>query len=264
MKILAKSVAVAAIAMSVTGVAEARIQTIGDATADGSELLLNVVNYTAQNSYTLDLGVTIAQFLANPSQSLSFSLSDANFQSFTSAYTAGDNVTWGVSGGHGLLNEESDLPIYGFYTTSVDSNPLNFAQNGLQISTSMSEWNDMVGFVQTQDSNANNLSTFKTVGEQGYTAVPYGNNFNGTLQFVAQGQLGAALAFVHEKINAEDGTFDTGELEIFANVWKLDLAGGSLTYSAATSAVPLPGAVWMFGAALMGMLGVNRRKAISA
>lgn len=261
MKILAKSVAVAAIAMSMTGVAEARIQAIGDATADGSELLLNVVNYTAQNSYTLDLGFTIAQFLANPSQSLSFALNDNNFQSFTSAYTVGDNVAWGVSGGHGLLNEESDAAIFGFYTTSVDSNPASYAQNGGQIANSMGEWNDLVSFIQTQDANANNLSTFKTVGESGYTAVPYGNNFNGTLQFVAQGELGAALAFVHEKVNAEDGLFDTGELEVFANVWKLDLVGGSLTY---TSAVPLPGAVWMFGAALMGMLGVGRRKAIAA
>lgn len=262
MKILAKSVAVAAIAMSMTGVAEARIQAIGDATADGSELLLNVVNYTAQNSYTLDLGVTIAQFLANPSQSLSFALNDNNFQSFASAYTAGDNVTWGVSGGHGVLAEVTDQPIYGFYTTSVTNLPAVFDENTADISNTMGVWNTLVSEIQTQDANANNLSTFKTVGQLGYTAV-YGNNFLTALPFVAQGELGAALAFVHEKVNADD--FDTGELEVFAGTWKLDLTGntGSLTY-AATSAVPLPGAVWMFGAALMGMLGVNRRKAIAA
>ncbi|MCQ8130724.1 VPLPA-CTERM sorting domain-containing protein [Methylomonas rivi] len=263
MKILAKSVAVAAIAMSMTGVAEARIQAIGDATADGSELLLNVVNYTAQNSYTLDLGVTIAQFLANPSQPLSFALNDNNFQSFASAYTAGDNVTWGVSGGHGLLNEETDLPIFGFYTTSVTNAPAAIDDNAADISNTMGKWNGLVSAIQTQDANANNLSTFKTVGQLGYTAV-YGNDFQTALPFVAQGQLGAALAFVHEKVNAEDGLFDTGELEVFAGSWKLDLTGntGSLTYT--TSTVPLPGAVWMFGAALMGMLGVGRRKVIAA
>lgn len=263
MKILAKSVAVAAIAMSVTGVAEARIQAIGDATADGSELLLNVVNYTAQNSYTLDLGVTIAQFLANPSQSLSYALNDNNFQSFASAYTAGDNVTWGVSGGHGLLNELTDLPFYGFYTTSVTNAPAAIDDNAADISNTMGKWNGLVGNIQTIDANTNNLSTFKTVGQLGYTAV-YGNDFQTALPFVAQGELGAALAFVHEKVNADD--FDTGELEVFAGSWKLDLTGnaGSLTYAAATSAVPLPGAVWMFGAALMGMVSVGRRKAIAA
>ena len=261
MKILTKSIAVAAIAMSMTGVAEARIQAIGDATADGSELLLNVVNYTAQNSYTLDLGVTIAQFLANPSQSLSFTLNDANFQSFTSAYTAGDNVAWGVSGGHQLLNDIPDLPIFGFYTTSVTNAPATIDDNAADINNTMGVWNGLVSEIQTQDANANNLSTFKTVGQLGYTAV-YGNDFLTALPFVAQGELGAALAFVHEKVNVDD--FDTGELDVFANVWKLDLNGGSLTYAAATSAVPLPGAVWMFGAALMGMLGVGRRKAIAA
>lgn len=260
MKILAKSVAVAAIAVSMTGVAEARIQTMGDNTADGSELLLNVVNYTAQNSYTLDLGVTIAQFLANPSQSLSFTLNDANFQSFTAAYTAGDNVTWGVSGGHQILNDIPDLPIFGFYTTSVTNPPAVFNADAGEISNVQGKWNVLVSNIQTQDANANNLSTFKTVGQQGYTAE-YGNNFQTALPFVAQGELGAALAFVHEKVNADD--FVTGELDVFANVWKLDM-NGSLTYAAATSAVPLPGAVWMFGAALMGMLGVNRRKAVAA
>lgn len=263
MKILAKSVAVAAIAMSMTGVAEARIQAIGDATADGSELLLNVVNYTAQNSYTLDLGVTIAQFLANPSQSFSYALNDNNFQSFATAVKAGDNVAWGVAGGHGLLNEPTDTAIFGFYTTSVVPNPATIDPDAAQIGNTMGKWDGLVSFIQTQDANSNNLSTFRTVGQAGYTAV-YGNDFQTALPFVAQGQLGAALAFVHEKVNADD--FDTGELEVFAGSWKLDLTGntGSLTYAAATSAVPLPGAVWMFGAALMGMLGVGRRKAIAA
>ncbi|MGZ8946304.1 MAG: hypothetical protein ACXW1W_12865 [Methylococcaceae bacterium] len=41
--------------------------------------------------------------------------------------------------------------------------------------------------------------------------------------------------------------------------WKLD--AGTLTYSVA--AVPLPAAVWMFGAGLMGMLRLNRRKSMA-
>jgi hypothetical protein len=42
-----------------------------------------------------------------------------------------------------------------------------------------------------------------------------------------------------------------------ANVWSLTTT--SLTF-AAPAAVPLPAAVWMFGAGLMGMLGLTRRK----
>ena len=246
-----------------TGVAEARIQAIGDATADGSELLLNVVNFTKENSYTLDLGVTIAQFLANPSQSLSFALSDNNFQSFASAYTAGDNVTWGVSGGHQKLEVEEDLPLWGFYTTSVVATPAQFDTNVADVNNTQGVWNTLVSEIQTQDANSNNLSTFKTVGQLGYT-VPFGNDFQTALPFVAQGSLGEQLAFVQEGLDLEVGDFDTTKLVAFAGQWSLSLANASLTYSVATSTVPLPGAVWMFGAALMGMLGVGRRKAIAA
>jgi hypothetical protein len=43
------------------------------------------------------------------------------------------------------------------------------------------------------------------------------------------------------------------------------LAGNTLSYApAAVSAVPLPAAVWMFGAGLMGVLRLNRRKSVQA
>lgn len=266
MKMLSKSIAVAVMAMAATGAAEARIQNIGEQYADGSELLLNVWNATAQNSFTLDLGITIAQFLANPSQPITINLSGSNFSSFTQAYAAGNNVTWGVSGGYGLLNQESDLPKAGFFTTSVSAAPASIDPDWAQISNTMGAWDNMVGSINTTDANAANQSTFRGLGAgldpQGYTGL-YGNDFLATLPFVAQGNLGDALYFVREKVNADD--FDTGELEVFAGMWNLNLAGAQLTYSAApVSAVPLPAAVWMFGAGLMGVLRLNRRKSIAA
>ncbi|MDX8129432.1 hypothetical protein QLH52_19180 [Methylomonas sp. OY6] len=262
MKLSKKLLAVAVLAAAASGAAEARIQAIGDATADGSEFLFNLVNYTAQNSYTLDLGITVEQFLANPSQPLSFTLSDNNFQSFAAAYTAGNNVAWGVSGGHGVLNELTDLAKFGFYTTSVVPSPSSIDANAPDISNTMGKWNDLVSYIQTQDANSNNLSTFKTVGQQGYTAV-YGNDFQTALPFTAQGQLGTALSFVRERANADD--FDTGELVTFPGVWNFAINGnvGSLTYTAAPAAVPLPAAVWMFGAGLMGVLRATRRKSLA-
>ncbi|MCQ8103512.1 hypothetical protein NP590_05285 [Methylomonas sp. SURF-2] len=265
MKILAKSVAVAAIAMSMTGVAEARIQAIGDATADGSELLFNLVNYTAQNSYTLDLGITIAQFRTSSDQTLdSWSAllnADSNFQAFLATYDASHNVTWGVSGGHQLLNELSDLPIFGFYTTSVSAAPAVIDVNAADINNTQGVWSTLVADIQTQDSNANNLSTFRSVGEQGYTAV-YGNDFLTALPFQAQGNVGEALAFLQERVNADD--FDTGELTVFGGKWLFDINNGVavLKYDvSAVSEVPVPAAAWMFGSALLGLLGLNRRKA---
>lgn len=265
MKILAKSVAVAAIAMSVTGVAEARIQAIGDQSKEGSELLLNVVNYSSKTSYTLDLGVTVTQLMTPGWVFAPMVLNDSNFQSFAAAYTQGDNVTWGVSGGYGVLVDEEDLPLFGFYTTSVESNPAVFDKNDADVSNTMGVWNDLVSYIQTQDSNAANHSTFRAEGQQGYTA-PYGNDFLTALPFIAQGQLGQSLAFVHEKLDLDVGDFSTTMLGIFDKQWNLSLSGnqGLLTYSSAVAPVPLPGAVWMFGTGLMAFLAANRRKAIAA
>ncbi len=42
------------------------------------------------------------------------------------------------------------------------------------------------------------------------------------------------------------------------------LAGNTLSYAPAVSSVPLPAAVWLFGAGLMGVLRLNRRKSVQA
>ena len=258
MNIFTKTLLVSAMALAATGAAEARIQAIGDATADGSELLLNVWNSTAQNSYTLDLGITIAQFLANPSQTLSININNSDFASFQNAFTVGNAVTWGVFGGHGVLAVEADQPIYGFYTTATSA-PASFDTNSADISNTMGKWNGLVGDIQTLGVNSNNHSTFRTVGNGGYTGE-FGNDFQTALPFTAQGNLSDSLIFVHEMVSASD--FDTGELVTFANSWNINLASGTLTY--APSAVPVPAAVWMFGAGLMGVLRLNRRKSMAA
>jgi len=261
MKLLGKSIAVAVLAASATGAAQAAIQFPDDVSLQGSELVFNLVNYTAQNSYVLDLGITIADFIANPNQEFHFNLNDANFSSFASAYTAGNNVTWGVSGGYSLLNDFSDLDKFGFYTTSVSQNPASFDVNGTDIDNTLSgKWVDaLVKPIQTLDSYAGNNSSFNVVGEAGYTG-DVGNDFQTALPFVAQGTLGSDLFFVREKVNVDD--FVTGELASYSNVWKFAMTGNTATLKFAP--VPLPAAVWMFGAGLMAMLRANRRQTLAA
>jgi hypothetical protein len=119
----------------------------------------------------------------------------------------------------------------------------------------MGKWTNMVNSIQTNDSNANNLSAFRAKGEQGYTAV-YGNDFQTALPFAAMGSLGE-LYFVKERVNFDD--FVTGELDVLPGKWNFNIANGagSLEYKP----VPVPAAVWMFGTGLLGLLGLNRRKA---
>ena len=264
MKLSKKLLAVAVLAAVASGAAEARIQAPGDVTPSGSELLFNLVNYTTEKSYTLDLGVTIADFLANPTQVLpslvfDFSVNNANFQQFLSFYTPGNNVKWGVSGGHTVFNDLPDQATYGFYTTSVDAVPAVIDENFGDISNTIGVLNEIIGFVQTNDSIAVNNSTFKAKGQNGYTGG-YGNDFLGALPFTAMGDVGQSLYFVHEGV--DDVSYFDGALTTYANKWTFDISGNSasLTYAPVASAVPLPAAVWMFGAGLMGVLRLNRRQ----
>jgi len=45
----------------------------------------------------------------------------------------------------------------------------------------------------------------------------------------------------------------------FAGRWSLD-AAGDVTYSVAAATVPVPGALWLFGSGLLGLIGVSRRR----
>jgi hypothetical protein len=262
MKFLGKSFAVAAMALAVSTAAEARIQSIGDNKPTGSELIFNLVNYTAEKSYTLDLGITTAQYDSSASQSINFSAimnADSNFQSFLSSYSAGHNVTWGVSGGNGFFDTEEAVQTFGFYTTSVTNTPASIDTDGADINNTMGKWDGLVSNINPVGQPATNLSYFRNASDLGYTGV-FGNDFQTALPFAAQGALGQEMWFVKEKVNNDD--FITGELVVLPGKWNFNIANGvaSLGYSAAPSEVPVPAAVWMFGTGLLGLLGLNRRK----
>ncbi|PPD29624.1 MAG: hypothetical protein CTY19_17030 [Methylomonas sp.] len=270
MKLLGKSFAVAAMALAVSTAAEARIQSIGDNTPDGSELIFNLWNATAEKSYTLDLGITTSQ-ISNALQPMShwtaIMNADSNFQAFLSSYSAGHNVTWGVFGGNQVLNEYTDLPNAGFYTTSVSNPPAMIHTSWGDIGNTFGKWDDMVKDVQTQDSVADNRSTFKAVGEQGYTGI-YGNDFQTAVPFQTQGSVGEKLAFILVGLNeaafiASEGANDPAEV-FQKGSFQFNIVNGaaSLGYAAPEVApIPVPAAVWMFGTGLLGLLGMNRRKA---
>jgi hypothetical protein len=133
-----------------------------------------------------------------------------------------------------------DLANAGFYTTAVTATPANIDTDWADIGNTMGKWQNMVNSIQTQDSNANNLSAFRAKGQQGYTAV-YGNDFQTALPFAAMWSLGE-LYFVKERVNFDD--FVTGELDVFPGKWNFNIANGaaSLGYSANVAEVPVPAA----------------------
>ncbi len=97
---------------------------------------------------------------------------------------------------------------------------------------------------------------------------------NGAILPMAAGVLGTSLDLVDANawtFAATQGATATATLSRFLTAGDYTLilggydgstGGGNLAYTATISAapVPLPGAVWMFGAALMGYLGIQKRK----
>jgi hypothetical protein len=266
MKLFTKTLLVSALALAATG-AQASIQSIGANTADGSEFVLNLVNLTKQNSYTLDMGFTVAQFMANPNQTLSFNsvlAADANFASFVATYAAGDDASWGIFGGNGHVETGADLATFGFYNTSVANpagafNPTFSDLSGNQFA----RFDSMLGQVNSGTAAvSSNGSIFKTVGQTGYTAY-LGQSLFGSTSTVAQGAVGSDLFFAFDKI-IDNENYNDGERVVFDGKWNLSIAGGVGSLNYTVSSVPVPAAVWMFGAGLMGMLRLNRRKSIAA
>jgi len=269
MNIFTKTLLVSALALAATSAAEARIATAGNNTADGGELFLNVWNSTDEVSYTLDTGLTVGNFMAGRAGGFTFNLNtlngatDSNFASFISSYAVGDVVTWGLGSGILKMDVLEDAPAFGLYETVSPLTPVT--------ATTLPFFNDIgaaafglgnvIGAVNTANDEAINDSSFASVGQDAYTGGFLNNN--GLGNFDNQGDLGD-LGFYHFGVDHVDA--DTGTLALLGK-WNLAFTNGAgtLTYTNdAPSAVPLPAAVWMFGAGLMGVLRLNRRKSMAA
>jgi len=254
-------VAVAVLAATASGVAEAGIVSPGDNLDTGSELILNLSNLDKDNSVVVDLGINIDQFLASKDTNFSYTLNAAEFTQFTSLIAAGNNVTWGVYGGLKTVDVPSVWSRWGLYSTSVEPVPAQLSVNFGDTDAAVSKVVDIVLANQTELDASVNSSYFHKTGESGLT-TQYADNLGGIVPFTTQAAIGSSLSFIHEGFNLDD--FDSTTLETFG-AWSLTLNNGigTLAYTA-PSAVPVPAAVWMFGAGLMGMLGLTRRKSVTA
>lgn len=259
MHTLKKTAAAVAIALA-AGAADAAIT---DGLFEPSELFVNVWDETAQQSYAMDLGITTAQFLTNPSQSLSFNLaSDSNYASFLSPQSP---LVFNVAGFDSVLNALSDVPDFGaLVTTNEDVNANSTFNNVWDVSTVVATGTRIsvhIGGLNALESNpnANGAGNGSGVSTPGDGDAYYGtntwlNNMGGGLPFIDSAGVDTALNFWH--LGTTDGSDAIATM--LAGSWTLS-STGMLTY-AATSQVPVPAAVWLFGSGLVGLIGVARRK----
>lgn len=258
---------VAAALLAGTGVASASIQT-GSNTL--SEAYLSAYDSSRGITFNLDLGLTMGDLVtgvANGAFTKSYDLAaltssstGAKWSDFATGLNAA-TTTYGVVLG-GTLGK--------FLATS--SSATAPAKNGTvaagnAVITSLTNFANVVNQEALADNtgstlgSAFNLSAISLdtdnggVGGTGQHNLPSTfNDLFGTksdqLADIAYGQSG-------------DFYYYNGNASITKAVYQWNLSGNTLT-AASVAAVPLPAAVWLFGAGLMGMLRLNRRKSMAA
>ncbi|TPQ25991.1 VPLPA-CTERM sorting domain-containing protein [Methylomonas koyamae] len=232
-------------------------------TTGANEAFLSVYDKTQKTTFTLDLGVTYNDFFNNKDNaaySLSFDLNaltagspNAKWSAFAANMDAA-NTSWGV-----MTTNAGKMFVTGEKSIAKFAN-LTAANNvAIAIRSHVSQVNTGAVADNAGVANANQASTnLSSIVVDSDTAGTGQHNQN--LPFATIfGTVSAADA----DINGAEGAFwfynqQNGNSQTLQS-WHMDLAAGKLTYGNAAP-VPLPAAVWMFGAGLMGVLRSTRRK----
>lgn len=270
--------------MAATGAANA--SGLVHASSGGNELFLSVYNQgtaivdpstggTTYNgsTYNLDLHVTFDQLKAGASTALAAfegvgkSLSaDPNWTAFQNSMTANPGSV------RYLLADGNQGPIANGNQVFVSGGtPLlpNQFNTSLSLAT---QGIDGHAAAIAFGAGANDSSLIADVGGEAKGAFNQGalgaNGLWATWQTLDPTQAyGTAVNFYYGGVSqvpgGRQGTVDGFTASDVTNLGQFLLTGNTLTFApAGVSAVPLPAAVWMFGAGLMGVLRITRRKSV--
>jgi len=226
---------------------------------NAAELYMSAYDSTSKNTYSFNTGLTLTTLLANVSNaaySANFDLAtDTNWTTGFKGF-AGFNAsttTYGLVVGSQLNPDflSTSSAVGGLPTqpndTDVDATAAGIKLHAQEINVGMTGNSKVVNDSATPGTGQ--FTSFNTL---------FGNQSSPSA--MAAGLYGSSLGFYHEGTGlnqAQDALI--GTTEAFTGKWTL--SGNTLAYAA--TAVPLPAAVWLFGAGLMGLLGLNRRKSMT-
>ena len=250
-----------------SGTAQAAIengQLTGAYNAGGSELFLAA--YDGNTTYVRDLGIGFNDMLTLGSASFT---ADAGLTSILGA-----GLQWMVVGGDANSGATGDFNLdnwgFRFLGTSSTGGPSVGGGTAAQRSAALS--------AASQGANnfgqAHSLIQGGTVADNFSSSVPNGDAAEWSAFVNAAGGIGTNVSgvagllgdtldmFLYTSVSqfivpGNVVTFLDREFQQLAGTWTLDSAG-TLTYG--TTVIPVPAAVWLFGSALLGLVGVSRRK----
>jgi hypothetical protein len=247
---------VGALAVSAAGSALANTSIADGGTGNGS-VFLNVWDSTSQTSFTYDLSVSnasdhIQNFTGTGSQSFDLS-TDANWTTFQASVHAGDSVQYNLIAADTVATQQAAL------ITSNATKGTGAGQVGGMTNTQLknNNVNTFIAGVNGSTSSTNNSLFVTNTGPNANAAAYFGSSFTlaaGWPNTLAD--VGTALNFYKISLNPANNTNNLNKALVttYAGSWLL--SGASLTYSVATSPVPLPMPLTLLlsGLALMGII----------
>jgi hypothetical protein len=224
-------------------------------------LILGVYDSTHAQVYDLNLegllGKTYSAMLTGGSFTVDLS-TDATWNTF-----AGTNDANLASGAVYGIEASLGLSQFGFQYASASATPMAALSKG-NVTSAASNIVAATGRMGLSVSATNSaIVTDANATSGGWIDAPgsannYGNLWGGLTAANGAIAYGATGTFWNDTSN---GLAGANAKQTQAALGTFNLSGNTLTYTSNAAAVPLPTAVWMFGAGLMAMLGVSRRKA---
>lgn len=247
----------------------------------GNDLFLEVYDPNAVNAdlskgrtYNLDLGVTLANIQANAGTALAAFegagknlATDALWSTFASGITNASAVQYLVAVGAGTGAGQT-IAITGINAMQPNVDPtITLAPAGDQIQKQAGYIN--VGLAAGANSSLIQDNAPKLTGQMNNLGLPASSIWTGWSTHNPLQSYGSSVGFWLGSFHTAtviDPIFGPVPTDMFtasdvSNLGSFNLNAGVLTFSTpAVAAVPLPAAVWMFGAGLMCVLRLGRRK----
>jgi len=237
----------------------------GSGTGAG-ELFLSVIDRggSAPESYSLDLGITASAFRANPNSFLGTSLAADSNLNLLLTHNDGGTIHWNIAAASNPdPGNGTDFLNFGYLTTSLTNlTAANTPQGFTGMAAAQSKLGTYVQAVNTAAGNTNfalNNSTLVNGGDAAFYDGPnWGNNWDGA-SHGSEAASAQTMNMYFVGLDPADPDGNTTRVDTFSGLWTL-ASNGTLTFASAAAPVPLPPAVWLLGSALVGLVGVGRRR----
>ena len=231
---------------------------VDTANSGNAEVFFAVWDISGDKTYVQDLGVS-ARGTDWSTYSHSFTLDSSTYNSIFTGSSPSD-LRWGVFAGSTITGSSQDL----FFTSGSSLNVNNIftsETNFTDVSQNIFNLRDLANAHNAGSTDYTlNLATKATSGQGAIGNLP-GSVFNGSLQddvnpIAAFSTIGQALKFF--RIGFDAAGFSQGMLDVRQAFLSWAFDGTTLSYN--VSAVPLPAGIWLLGSALLGLVGVSRRR----